>query len=284
MKVMSVLSWLPEHPRVCRRGLAVLVAFVLTTLGGTGGVVAAPHDEVVSGYGRTIRFAGRDWLAKTSNVLVGPGPNYFSDSPDHIWLDDQDRLHLRIAPDASGNWQAAEVVLQASLGYGSYRFSLDSPAETLDPRAVLGLFTWNDDPTDNHRELDIELSRWSKPTGPNGLFSVQPYQTPGHTYSYEQSPGIAPSSHALRWQPGLASFSSWMGLRSPPPPDEALIASHSFTEGIPQPGGEQVRMNLWLDGGVPPTDFQPVEVIIAEFHFSGDPGATGTASRAVDAE
>jgi hypothetical protein len=257
--------------------VALLVALILTTLGGAGWVAAASQtDQVISGYGRGLHFSGCDWLAKTSNVLVGPGPNYFSDSPDNVWTDDQGRLHLRLAQDDSGNWQAAEVVLQASLGYGDYQFALDSAAGALDPRVVLGLFTWNDDPTDNHRELDIELARWSEPTASNGRYSVQPYQIPGHIYSFEQSAGITPSTQTFQWRPGVASFSSWMGLRSSPPSADALIASQTFTEGIPQPGGEQVRINLWLDGGLPPTDLQPVEVVIDRFQFLGDAEAIGT--------
>ena len=154
-----MLSRLHEHPEARGGGVVALVALVLMPLGSTGRVAAASQiDEVVSGYGRAIRFSGCDWLAKTSNILVGPGPNFFSDSLDNVWTDDQDRLHLRLARDNSGNWQAAEVVLQASLGYGTYRFQLDTPAENLDPRVVLGMFTWNDDPTDSHRELDIELA------------------------------------------------------------------------------------------------------------------------------
>jgi hypothetical protein len=68
-----------------------------------------------------------------------------------------------------------------------------------------------------------------------------------------------------------------MGLRPAPPSAEVLIASHSFTQDIPHAGGEQVRMNLWLDGGVPPSDLQPVEVIIDHFTFSGDAPDTGYA-------
>ena len=62
----------------------------------------------------------------------------------------------------AGKWVCAEVVLQQTLGYGTYRFYLDSPVDSLDPNVVLGLFTWNDDPAFNNRELDIEFARWGR--------------------------------------------------------------------------------------------------------------------------
>ena len=36
---------------------------------------------------RWISFSGYDWWPKTSTDLVGPGPNYFSDSTNNVWLD-----------------------------------------------------------------------------------------------------------------------------------------------------------------------------------------------------
>ena len=37
------------------------------------------------------------------------------------------------------------------------------------------------------------------------------------------------------------------------------------------PGGENPRINLWLNEGTPPSDGQPVEVVIEAFEFI--PGA-----------
>ena len=58
---------------------------------------------------RWLSFSGYDWWVKTSAGLVGPGPNYFSDSTDNVWLDGQGQLHLRIT-NRSNQWQCAEIV------------------------------------------------------------------------------------------------------------------------------------------------------------------------------
>jgi hypothetical protein len=230
-------------------------------------VSRAQTSDVISGYGRTLHFSGYDWRAKTSSVLVGPGPNYFSDSLDNVWTDDQDRLHLRLTRDSNGQWRASEVVLQASLGYGSYSFELDGPPRELDVNVVFGMFTWNDDPTDNHRELDIEIARWGRPDEPNGRYTVQPYQLPDRTFDFQQPPVGAQTSQRLDWQPDQVHFESWMGWASSPPALDAVIADHTFESGIPSPGGEQTRLNLWLNGGHAPLDTAGTEVIVRRFEF-----------------
>src|SRR5215472_8341247 len=93
----------------------------------------------------TLEFSGYSWAVKTSSGTVGPGPNYYSDSPANVWVDDRKRLHLQITK-TQGQWRCAEVVCTKSLGYGVYRFYLDSAVERLAPNVVLGLFTWNDRP------------------------------------------------------------------------------------------------------------------------------------------
>jgi len=37
---------------------------------------------------------------------------------------------------------------------------------------------------------------------------------------------------------------------------------------VPQPGSEQLRINLWLFRGAPPTDGKTVEVIVKRFTFT----------------
>src|SRR5262249_29722144 len=129
---------------------------------------------------RQLSFSGYDWLVKQSaDTRLGPGPNYFSDSPLSVWVDSAGRLHLR--PERrSGRWYAAEVISVASFGYGTYRWYLDSPVDSFDPNVVLGLFTWSDDPAYNHRELDIEFARWGNASYANGQYTVQPYSVVGN--------------------------------------------------------------------------------------------------------
>jgi hypothetical protein len=238
-----------------------------TPLADTGSMptdAASTPGVSAAGYGQSVQFSGYTWLAKIASTPTGPGPNYFSDSPESVWVDDQGQLHLRLAQQADGLWYAAEVACTSTFGYGSYRFTIASPVDSLDPKVVLGLFTWNDDPAQNHRELDIEFGRFGAPADPPGRYTVQPYQQPANTFEFAQPP-VAPSLQMFFWSPGAVAFQSQAAADGVP---GGMIAQHTFNTGIPSPGGEHVRMNLWLDSGNPPTDWQPVEIIIQGFSFT----------------
>src|SRR5882724_773791 len=88
---------------------------------------------------RWLHFSGYDWWVKSSSGRVGPGPNYFSDSTNNVWLDGQGQLHLRIT-NRSNQWQCAELVSARTFGFGNYRFELSSRVDNLNPNVVLGLF------------------------------------------------------------------------------------------------------------------------------------------------
>jgi hypothetical protein len=43
-------------------------------------------------YRRKIDFSGFRWLVKGTDTLEGPGPNYFSDDEESVWVDGEGRL------------------------------------------------------------------------------------------------------------------------------------------------------------------------------------------------
>ena len=221
---------------------------------------------ITAGSARTITFSGYTWNVKNSTSPVGPGPNLFSDSSNNVWVDTAGRLHLAITY-SRGKWHCAEVVLAQSLGYGNYRFFLDSAVDNLDPSVVLGLFTWDDLPDYNHRELDIEFARWGNAANRNGQYTVQPYNVAGNQYVFVEPAGLPQSTHAFNWQSGSVLFQSWAGVATYPP--AAPFASFNYTNvpGIPLPGGDNARMNLWLFRGRAPTNRTAVEVIVNRFEY-----------------
>jgi hypothetical protein len=153
-----------------------------------------------------LHWSGYDWWVKKSSSPVGPGPNYFSDSTNNVFLDAQGRLHLRITQ-VSNQWQCAELVMQRTLGHGAYAFHLGSPVDALDRNIVLGLFTWSDQPAFNHREIDFEAGRWADPADyQNAQFVVQPYDSPGHLIRYRIPPSATNSISSFDWQTNAISF------------------------------------------------------------------------------
>jgi hypothetical protein len=236
--------------------------------------VAAPKDERHSGAAaapapaataaRTISFAGRTWTVKDSaGAAWGPGPNRFSASTQNVWVDAEGRLHLAITRDADGRWSCAEVIAQQSLGHGTYRFTIDSPLDALDPNVVLGLFTWSDQNAENHREIDIEFARWGDPGNAfNGWYTVQPYTVAANQRAWAIGPGWGRTEHRFRWTSRSIDFASSAG--------GTPLQSWSYTRrnGVPRPGNETPRINLWLFGGAAPLDGRPVEIVVAGFVFT----------------
>lgn len=218
---------------------------------------------------RRIQFSGYDWWVKSSPALVGPGPNYFSDSTNNVWLDALGRLHMRIT-NRSNEWQCAEVVTRRTFGYGNYRFEVATPVDNLNSSIVFGLFTWSDDPAYTHREIDIECGRWADSNDVNNAqFVVQPWEPAGHLVRYAVPAGLTNSFHGFTWESNRVSFQSQRGGFSPNPAPTNLLSAWTFAEeaAVPQTGDENVRVNLWLINGVPPTDHQEAEFIIRSFEF-----------------
>ena len=245
----------------CVQGAAVLPANVVSQ-----GIAQATVERVDPSL-RWIQFSGYEWWVKKSTGLAGPGPNYFSDSGSNVWVDAQGRLHLRITH-RTNQWQCAEVVSRRTFGYGSYRFELASNVNDLNVNAVLGLFTWSDDPAYAHREIDVECSRWGNAADPNNSqFVVQPWDTPGHLVRYTVPATQTNSTHLFVWETNRVTFKSLRGpyVSNPVPGD--VITNWIYGLSVPQSGDENVRFNLWLFNGAAPAGNSEVEFVIKSFEF-----------------
>ena len=228
--------------------------------GGPGpSATASPAAAAVA---RTISFSGITWTVKSSaGDLWGPGPNNFSDAQNNVWVDAAGNLHLKITYE-NGVWKCAEVIAQQSFGYGTYRFTLATDVADLDPNVVLGLFTWNDDAAFNHREIDIEFSRWGDALdATNAQYTVQPYTASANLKRWALSSGYGLTTHEFRWTKNSIVFESKSAG------NRLLQWNYTRRAGIPKPGGENPRINLWLFRGAAPTDGLPVEVIVSKFEY-----------------
>ena len=212
---------------------------------------------------RELGFAGRRWSVKHSVRPVDPGPTPFSDDREHVSVDEQGRLHLRVAPQQDGRWAAAEIVSDDTFGYGTFDFGLTTPVGDWDS-VVLGLFTWDTvAPEVNHREIDLEFGRWLVATGAAveaGKDVLQPYSVSGHRHPFNW-PSIQPSRHGFLWSPDTLVFAS----RGP---DGSVVDTWTYTGGnVPPPGSQtHVRLNLWMFRGQAPA--QPIEVIVTDFSYA----------------
>jgi hypothetical protein len=216
---------------------------------------------VVRNYRRQVDFSGFRWSVKTGSFPQGPGPNLFTDDEDALWVD-ADGLHMTLTRRDS-LWRATEIVADTVLGYGTYTLKVRGAFDLLDAHAVFGFFTWDElAPDQEHREIDIEMSRWGEAGVPNAQFVVQPYTAPGHRHRFDTMPGAQVSSLSFSWSAGAVRFRSATGV------DEGSVTEWTY-EGadIPDPGQANPRLNLWWMQGLAPTDGNEVELIITDFEF-----------------
>lgn len=216
----------------------------------------------VSAEARIIEFSGLNWFVKNSGkARLAPGPNYYSDSADNVWVDAFGRLHMKIT--RKGNrWSCAEVIADKSVGYGTYRFYIESPVGAFDRNVVVGLFTWSDNPEYNYREIDIEFTRWGDPNALNGQYVVQP----NGAYRFEM-PSMPQSTHMFTWSRYAVDFQSLRGFQASTTDPADVIQAWSGQSNVPAPGDENPRINLWLRDGKRPSNHTEVELIVNRVEF-----------------
>ncbi|MCC6363608.1 MAG: glycoside hydrolase family 16 protein [Bryobacterales bacterium] len=210
---------------------------------------------------REITFQGQPWVVKVSQEQVGPGPNYFSASPENVFVDAKGRLHLRIVRRA-GRWYSAEVISRRTVGYGTYRFEVEQ-VNPLDPNAVLGAFTWGDESGPHNNEIDaLEVGHFGDDSGyTNAQVVIQPAEARGNLQRFLLPHG-GTTTHIMHWEPEGLQFQAAEG-------DGPVIHEWSYPRTVPNVSGEKLhfRFNLWLFQGRPPSGKKEVEVIITSFSF-----------------
>jgi hypothetical protein len=242
--------------------------YVPPQLGGASSLptelFAFPYVIVERHPPRSINFSGRTWYVKVADWNADPGPCYYSDRPEDVWVDASGRLHLTLTY-RNYRWYCTEIFATQPSGYGVYSFDLASRVDQLDKNVVLGLFTYDDTSSAySHREIDIEFSRWGVAAGPNAQYVVQPYTSPGHRHQFDLNLPSVQSTHTFTWTVGSAQFASYAATN----PTTPLHAYSHVDSDIPPAGNGNPRINLWLFNGAAPSNGANVEVIIESFTFT----------------
>ena len=210
---------------------------------------------------RTLDWSGHTWIVKSHEKMFGPGPNMWSDSQRCVWIDDKDRLHLKIER-INGRWHCAEIYNAKSLGYGKYLFYVNGQLNMLDSNVVLGMFVHLDDAN----EIDIEAARWGEDKKYTYLqYVVQPRQDDSNIQRTDYMVKSPLTTHGFIWSEKGVRFRSYVGhrlKRKKPFKMWDYIGPHN-----PEPSTEKVHINLWLYKGEPPSNEFDSEIIINKFKF-----------------
>jgi hypothetical protein len=221
--------------------------------------------SVVTGQGvlappKTLHFSGYDWSVRAAGSQRGGQFNSYD--PTNAWTDQNGYLHLRMGV-RNGSWTCAELSMTKSLGFGSYKFTVQDSAH-LPPTAVIGMYTWDEAGAGPfHNEIDIELSRWGNATGMNAQYVIQPFYIPQNVFRFAAPAGVV--TYAFRWEPGSLSFNAYRG--SAGASNAGAVSAHTFTSGIPTAATETVHVDLYDFHHSSASSQQPVEVVIEKFEF-----------------
>jgi hypothetical protein len=249
------------------RGRVILAAVVLVA------VLGDPAESRAA----TIAWKGHTWQL-TSGAMAG----VCDGDPQNVSIDANGYLHLRIVNNG-GTWTASELFTTDRLGFGTYQWQVDGAIDTYDKNVVLGLFPYGPAAgigADGTNEIDIEYARWGQANGPNGDWTD--YPASGSTVgelSYTFSLGGATLSTSRFVWSSSSIANALLGDLQAVGSVTGLIKSWTYapsnpTTNIPQQS-LPLGMNLWCFDA-PPSDGQPVEIVIRDFVYVSPSGTGGS--------
>lgn len=220
-----------------------------------------------------IYFAGYGWWVKRYLDPVDPGPNYFSDSNQNVWVDSNGCLHLKIVQ-IDGKWYCSEIIADISTGYGTYAFTLQDRTDLLDENIVLGLST-EENTLSQYPKIDINFSRWGNANATNNAqFVVPPWDITANTFLFNVDLAAQQNettTHTFTWNWNYICFQSYYGDFLKFPTAENLIAYWSYTgNDIPSSAEENPHISFWLVNGNVPANGQDAEIVIKDFKYLPD--------------
>lgn len=167
-----------------------------------------------------------NFIMEVKEGRCDPGGNYFAANAVSF---DSEELKLEFKNEG-GQWRGAEVRLNLPADgifhYGEYEWSVKSVkiidttdgsvvSQTLPPRIVLGLFTWDTTEVfgerEKNHEVDIEISNFGDVGGPDVNFLVQPPGKPQQAKIYSGGPGSynqGGHTYKFDWEPSGITWSS----------------------------------------------------------------------------
>ncbi len=200
--------------------------------------------------------------------LTGPGPNYFSDSTNNVWVDAQGLLHLKITH-LNNAWQWRGNHHRPQLRLWAVSFHGGRPGQ----RSWTQALSWDSSrgattPPTTTGKLTLNCRAGATPSAPTTWenYAIAPYGG-GQVLRFPLPADVTNSTHSFIWQSNRIAFQSLNGDFNSPPPATNILKSWNYQLATPPAGGEQVRINLWLDDGNAPTNGQTAEVIISKFEF-----------------
>lgn len=218
---------------------------------------------------RYVNFGGFFWKVRDTHGLPQtPSGGAWSPSNDNVWVDARGGLHLRITV-VNGKRVSAQLTSVTPFSYGTYRWKVKLNSSKLDPRLVLGLFTYGPSTRGTPNEIDIEHGRFfGYKDGSTSQFVVQPFGPTGHLHRFSVPSRDVERIEQVVWQPRRVDFTI-SDANNPTAPPIAHWTFNRATE-VPVFRGDKLNMNFWSFPPAKGTPLKPVidEAVIESFTFT----------------
>jgi len=237
---------------------------------------------LVGSQARPVSAATLVWKGHTWQVTSGGMAGVCKGDPNNVSIDSTGYLHFKIS-NTGGTWTASEMFTTDNLGFGTYQWQVDGPVDTYDKNIVLGFFPYGPAAgigADGTNEIDIEYSRWGQANGANGDWTNYPNSgTTIGELSYTFSLTSTLSTSRFIWTASSIQDFVIDGLQ-PVNGTTGLIKTWTYAPSNPSTNIPQrampLGMNLWCFNA-PPSNGQPVEIVIRDFQFIAAGTSTGGA-------
>ncbi len=186
-----------------------------------------------------VSFSGYQWRVRKVPSNRGGTRNPYD--PSNVYVDQSGALHLQII-NRNNEWTCSEVNVTRSLGYGTYVFTVEDTSN-LDPAVSFTMFTWDHSSKQgNHGEFDVNIGRWGDPRNENGdaQFAVQPAFLPLNLSRFKTPGGKL--QYTIVWEEGRVTMLTTQVSGK----ETRLVSKHVFTDEVPKPVDESVRMALYV--------------------------------------
>lgn len=117
-----------------------------------GVALFAPTALAADRYERSFHWSGSQWFVRSTTGRANPGLNRWDDTRNNVRVRSDGKLRINIS-----KGRAVDIV-GPPVGYGRYRWIVDTDLSTVDPFRVVAFFVHG-----TAGEQDIEFSRWGNP-------------------------------------------------------------------------------------------------------------------------
>ncbi|CAF1415416.1 unnamed protein product, partial [Didymodactylos carnosus] len=159
---------------------------------------------------KSFDWSGAKWIVKDGSGM-GPGPNTWSS--DNVWIDSENKLHMKIR-NVNGVWSCAEAYTNDKFGFGSYEWHVEGEIDKYDTNIVLGFFTYGK--TDGQDEIDIEIAKWGQITSEakNLFYTVYPREKnqPKDSQGIQFHLSGTYTTHRFQWSSKNVALQSFHGF------------------------------------------------------------------------